>query len=316
MDKKNLMIEKVVEESLWTGHTPETVMETSEGKYRAKATTRTKKEYVENVLNWNKIFKNIINEIINYASNSDYDIDNYKNYIDSELSKIEKVKLEVVENTAKIITGEPDYSRVSMPRFYIIKKGTILYRYTDDIEKHKFANPSPQSYGRFTVPGKIGTFYLAFDKNVAKDEVRGSNSNKLIKFRTIKDINALIMPEYLPEFSDADRIIATRLKKFHNLIFSLTVNDKYFEEIDIKNTSRLKEGIYIVTNRLLDIIKENGGDIIVYPSTKVKENSNLGNIENDKYFVPNKSNANLAIFNDVNYDDFGKQFSNFVESIN
>lgn len=314
MDKKSLIIEKVVEESLWTGHTPENLMETSEGKYRAKATTRTKKEYVENILNWNKIFKNIINEIINYASDSNYDIDNYKNYINSELSKIEKVKLEVIENTAKITTGEPGYSRISMPRFYIIKKGTVLYRYTDDIEKHKFANPNPQSYGRFTIPGKIGTFYLAFDKNVAKDEVRGSNSNKLIKFRTIKDINALIMPEYLPEFSDADKIITTRLKKFHNLIFSLTINDSYFKMVDTKNISRLKEGIYIVTNELLDIIKE--GNVIVYPSTKVKENSNLGSVENDKYFVPNKSNTNLAIFNDVNYNDFGKQFSNFVESIN
>lgn len=317
-DMKESEIQKIMRSSIWTNDRSQSIIKFSdESQYISGVTDRTRRQYIDNFLHWNKVFKKIIIEIIGYVNESSNNNQEkiYKSKIKEELSKLEELKFELIskKGTADCLGISNGSRRILQPNYLYIEKGTRLYRYTDDNIHHIYANPKPKNYGRFTVPGDKGTFYLAFNKNVAHEEVAGSNSKKLVKFKVKEDIRALIVPGNLPEFNREDAFFAERLKKFHNLIFSLTPQDKYFSEIDRNKLDKLKKGIYIVTNELLSMVKEPNDDIVVYPSTKVKENSYLGKLQNNKYFVPNEDNADLAIFNDINFNNSSNQFSKYVQ---
>lgn len=312
----NVEMQKIIDNSIWMGNKFSTFFTDNAGKlHEYSITENTRREYVEQFLKWNHIFKNIIGLIKVYTTTGqqDYPDISYKNQIREELEKLEAIKLEAVGNEKNYSGGS---QRIFKSSYLYIKRGTKLFRYTDDVVNHIYANPKPLNYGRFTVPGRPGTFYLAFDKNVAREEVKGSNSTKLVEFEITNDLKALIIPGSLPVYVKEDKFFETRLKQFHNLVFSLKPEDAYFNDIDKTNSlGRLRRAIYIVTNELFEIVKETDSDIIVYPSTKVKQNSYLGTPINNKYFVPNNKNSDLAIINDVNLDKNGNAFSKYVKVI-
>lgn len=317
---QDYQIEKIMKSSIWTSDQMSVQVTDNNGNtYVSGVTDTARRRYIENFIKWNHIFKNIITMIRNYtdANPEPYLDENYRKQIKKELLKLEEIKFETIND--KGVKSKSNFlggsQKIVQPSYFYMKSGTKLFRYTDDPVNHIYANPHPLNYGRFTEPGKPGTFYLAFDKKVARDEVAGSNSNKLVKFEIVRDVRALIIPGSLPVFVPEDKFFETKLKKFHNLIFSLTPESDYFESIKEEKRNRLKQGIYIVTNILFKIIKDNTTNIIVYPSTKVKENSDLGRIENNKYFIPNRKNADIAIINDVNYDKDGNAFSKYVRIV-
>lgn len=308
-------IEEIIHSSIWTNNRPVIKVTTEKGEYISGITDDTRREYVKNILNWRKVFKKLIKEIKKYAVDQDYSNAEYRKTIKKEISKLEELKFGIINNGCEIKSEENGSQRISQPSYLYIKRATKLYRYTDDVIQHIYANPKPKNYGRFTDPkSKVSTFYLAFDKRVAKEEVAGTNSTKLIEFETIKDIRAMIVPGNLPSIKKVDLFFESRLRKFHNLVFSLKVEDSYFSKINKSmHGDRLKNGIYIVTNELFNMLRE--GNVIVYPSTKVCENSLLGREEKNKYFIPNVKNADLAILDDVHIDSHGQAFSEYVKPL-
>lgn len=315
-------IKELIRNSHWTNNEPKISIKKADGKiYEIGITENTLKNYISYISKWKEIFEGIIKEIKDYVSNDKYSDSKYKEKIRCEISKLEEIKFESLQNNedANIQNGA---QRISSPKYLNIKSGTLLYRYTDDYTNHMYANPNPQTYGRFTDPeSKLRPFYLAFDKKVARDEVAGTKSKELVKFEASTDIKALIVPGGLLQINKEDEFFESRLKRFHNLVFSLKTSDSYFctlyknKQDKEKLETRMKKGIYIVTNELFNFILLPNVNAIVYPSTKVSENSYLGREENNQYFIPNKKNANLAILNDVNFDKNGIAFSKYVKPI-
>lgn len=315
-------IEKLMCSSFWTNNDPKISIEEADGKkYVIGITDNARRNYINYISEWKEIFNGIIKEIKNFALDDKYSEGEYKEKIRSEISKLEEIKFESVQNNegANLQDGA---QRISSPKYLKIKRKTVLYRYTDDYINHMYANPNPQAYGRFTNPkSKLRPFYLAFEKEVARDEVAGTKSKELVKFEAITDIKALIVPGSLPLINKEDEFFESRLKKFHNLVFSLKTSDPYFCTLYKKKRdkekleTRLKKGIYIVTNELFSFILLPNVNAIVYPSTKVAENSSLGREGDNQYFIPNTKNADLAILNDVNQDENGVAFSKYVKPI-
>lgn len=255
-------------------------------------TSKDEHKYINTLKNWQKIYNSVIESICNYAINKDYNTDTFKDTI-----------YQILVNTLL----KYDELQVYPPmcnRPVIIPKDTTLYRYVDCPE-HCYANPHPNYYSRLTDPNRGSTFYLSFDKSVAKDEA--SNTNTLVKYKTKFNIKANLFPTLFPK----DKFFEKRLRKLCNLIFSLTTANDQFKKI--KNKKRVKKGIYIATNKIFDIYHNNSTEVFIYPSTKVKENSHLGNVLDNEIFRPNKKNANIAIFNDVHFNKNGDPYSNYVK---
>lgn len=254
-------------------------------------------KYINSIKNWRSIYNNLINKVIDYSNGKN--LDTFKDNIYQELIKINI-------QSAKSMEYPPVLSD-----HVIIPKDTILYRYTDCPE-HCYSNPTPQCYSRLTDPNRCSTFYLAFDQFVAKDEA--TSNNTLIKYKVKQNIKANLFPVRFPILDKKDMMFENRLRRLCNLVFSLTTNNKCFTQI--KDKDKLEEGIYIVTNTLFDMFHHDPNeDVFIYPSTKVKENSKLGNILANSHFVPNKGNADIAILNDVHYDNNGNPYSKYVEVI-
>ena len=255
-------------------------------------TNEDKHKYINTLKNWKNIYNNIIETICNYAINMNYDTDTFKNTIYQILvnTLLKYDKLQVF----------PPY--IEKP--VIIPKDTTLYRYVDS-PKHCYANPHPKCYGRLTDPNRGSTFYLSFDQSVSKDEA--FNTNTLVKYKTKSNIKANLFPTLFPK----DKFFEKRLRKLCNLIFSLTTANDQFKKK--KNKNRVKKVIYIATNKLFDIYHDDSSKVFIYPSTKVKENSQLGNVLGNGSFCPNKKNANIAIFDDVHFNNHGEPYSNYVK---
>lgn len=308
-------LEQLLRDSIWM-HTGGENFTTDKGEYIASATDRTKIEYIYNVENWITIFNTIVKLIKDFTNHSEISESIFRNEIRTNLNKIEKVQMEVVKNTSGVSTV-PGSQSVFFLRTLKIRHGQKLYRYSDDKKNHVYANPNFNTFGRFTDPDRgMSVFYLAFDKKVAKEEVKGTNSKYLIKYEVLNDFEVQIMPGTMSSFSQADKFFEGRIKKFHNLIFSLQSSDGRF--IGISDMDRLNRAIYITTNALFDILTGQSVRAIVYPSTKVKENSELGKLFNNEYFMPNEKNADIAIFGDVQFEDEDRrigEYSKFVRKI-
>lgn len=192
-------IMKIVRSSIWTGGNSEIHGSNGNGKLICKITDKKKREYVINVFHWKQHFYSIINEIVEFAKCDATVESEFKQKIDSIVHEMEVVDQEIIVNDLDS-SFVPGSRAVLSGKLLVLKKGTILYRYTDDKVNHLYANPNPVTYGRFTDPSKKNTrtvIYLAYKKQVAKKEVKGSNSKQLVKYRVRKDIRLTITPGML-----------------------------------------------------------------------------------------------------------------------
>lgn len=313
------LIMQIVRESLWTSGNIEVHASNGNGELTAGITDRTKREHVINVYNWKELFRDIINEIIRFSKDNTFAESEFKQKIDNVVHKMETVDQEIIVNTIDS-SYTPGSRAILSTKTVILKKGTILYRYTDDKDNHLYANPHPVAYGRFTDPNSIinhSVIYLAYKKEVAKKEVakkevEGSNSTQLVRYRLRKDIKLKITPGMLPSASKADLFFTERLRKFNNLVLTLKSTNAYFDHVE--NKDRVSKGIYITTNTVLEYLQNSDDVGIVYPSTKVGQNSTLGRMDNNENFIPNKENADIAIFNDLERKN-GEWFSKYLEAL-
>lgn len=291
-------------DSIYTSNHASVKIEYESGKKEVHTLSEIDKiKYIKNLENWEKIYNDIIDEIIKYGKNQEYNMCSFKHNISEILKKID------------ISSDGISMGSMIKNATIIIPENTTLYRCVDS-PNHCFANPHPikGKYERLTDPScpkKSHTFYLSFDENVAKKEA--IHNNVLVKYHTIKEINVGIIPNRFPIIKgEIDKFFEQRLRKICNSIFSLTTKNNSFKSVEDK--FRLSNGIYATTNKLFDKFNKHcNKDVFIYPSTKVDKNSELGSISNNQHFLPNRENANIAIFNDVHFNENGEPYSNYVK---
>lgn len=304
MDKEKL--ESLMNDSIFTAHNTRIIIN---GKFLEGTTYNSKKNFILGIANWQESYQKIIKLIIEYTENKHLDSKVLNEKINTVLSDLEEIHNESNDEFQTVKKGS---YRLRLRKKHILPAGTRLYRYTDDSIHHAYANPYPDYYGRFTEPRKNGVFYLSLSPKVAKEEVKNSNSHSLVVFELTRNLELFSLPGTVPVITNSDSFFEKRLRRFHNLLITLTTKNREFRNISDK--VRLTDAIYITTNTLLHYLITDELNAVIYPSTKVRLNQTLG-YTYDNTFHPNKDNANIAIFNDINFDEKGTQFSKYLKIV-